>query len=500
MSENNIDPLDSSPQLLGGTKNLLPNNTFSIRRRNWHQNTQNSHDEISLQLASQFEQLNVNPQSDPGSAQNILIPNHSNSVHELPIQMRDTFGQHFITQSDPNVGFQSPLKANHSLHDLPVQMRKPNFEGFGQHTLAQNDPNNQGFHNSLNQAHPRHPNSSIPMQGEMPLPISTAYGQNMLEPQRHVSQQHVINPSHSLHPENEILEQKLDLHESDIERNARNKKEKHELDHEHHETIDEEYYDLDAIADIRFLISARHAGGIIGKGGCYINSIRDQAEVEFQIHEIIPNSPLRTGHVRGRVKQVVKSLLLMGDKVSELTRTHHRRASKSSDYVFQFGDYSLTLLIEHKNCGVIIGKRGQRITKNRNKSGAHIKISTHVLQNSTEKTVDIQGSRAEVESALTTLVIQIANDPKPYPTQRRYHDTTSNALKRSYQPYANRQPNTRPANTQNPVLPTGLFQQNMDPVKLNNVHGYYPNNNQISTHYFPQQFTNNPLGNRDIYN
>jgi len=187
----------------------------------------------------------------------------------------------------------------------------------------------------------------------------------------------------------------------------------------------------------------------------------------------------------------------MGDKISELTRTHHRRASKASDYVFQFGDYSLTLLIEHKNCGVIIGKKGTRITKNRVKSGAHIKISTHVLQNSTEKTVDIQGSREEVELALTTLVVQIANDPKPYPTQRRYHDTTSNTLKRNYQPYT-RQPNTRQPNTQSPVLST-LFPQNVDKVQLSHLHGYYTNSNQISTHFYPQQFTNNPLGNRGSY-
>ena len=46
------------------------------------------------------------------------------------------------------------------------------------------------------------------------------------------------------------------------------------------------YWD-DATLEIRFLISSRHAGGIIGKNGSYINKIRDRAEVDFHVH--VPN-------------------------------------------------------------------------------------------------------------------------------------------------------------------------------------------------------------------
>jgi len=71
---------------------------------------------------------------------------------------------------------------------------------------------------------------------------------------------------------------------------------------------------------------------------------------------------------------------------------------------------------------VVIGKRGARINCNRQRSGAHIKISTHTLENSSEKTVDVQGSRDAIENALETLIVQIANDPKPSSTQRKYLD------------------------------------------------------------------------------
>jgi len=200
----------------------------------------------------------------------------------------------------------------------------------------------------------------------------------------------------------------------------------------------EEFYNYDATLEIRFLISSRHAGGIIGKNGSYINKIRDRAEVDFHVHramsENIPvytdgssfrratqNSPVRTGSCRGRVRNVVQALLLMADKITELSRNHVRRPSTNGT-IFQYGDYQLTLLLEHKNCGVVIGKRGARINCNRQRSGAHIKISTHTLENSSEKTVDVQGSRENIENALETLIVQIANDPKPSSTQRKYLD------------------------------------------------------------------------------
>jgi len=205
----------------------------------------------------------------------------------------------------------------------------------------------------------------------------------------------------------------------------------------------EEYYNFDATLEIRFLISSRHAGGIIGKSGSYINKIRDRAEVDFHVHrnmsENIPaytdgsracqNSPVRTGSCRGRVRSVVQALLLMADKIHELSKNHVRRPSTKG--IFQYGDYQLTLLLEHKNCGVIIGKRGARINCNRQRSGAHIKISTHTLENSSEKTVDIQGSRQAIENALETLIVQIANDPKPSSTQRKYLDDSAQTKNRN---------------------------------------------------------------------
>jgi len=192
----------------------------------------------------------------------------------------------------------------------------------------------------------------------------------------------------------------------------------------------EEYYNYDATLEIRFLISSRHAGGIIGKSGSYINKIRDQAEVDFHVHRAIQNSPVRTGSCRGRVRNVVQALLLMADKINELSKNHVRRPSTNGT-IFQYGDYQLTLLLEHKNCGVIIGKRGARINCNRQRSGAHIKISTHTLENSSEKTVDVQGTRESIQLALETLVVQIANDPKPSSTQRKYLDDSIPTKQRS---------------------------------------------------------------------
>lgn len=201
----------------------------------------------------------------------------------------------------------------------------------------------------------------------------------------------------------------------------------------------EEYYNYDSQLEIRFLVSSRHAGGVIGKSGNYINKIRDQAEVDFHVHrsmsQNIPmytdgsravqlHSHVRTGCCRGRVRNVVKALILMAVKTHEMSKGQVRRRNANGT-VFQYGDYQLTLLLEHKNCGVIIGKRGARINCNRQRSGAHIKISTHALENSTEKTIDIQGTQESLENALETIIVQIANDPKPSVTQKKYLDDSS---------------------------------------------------------------------------
>lgn len=253
-------------------------------------------------------------------------------------------------------------------------------------------------------------------------------------------------------------------------------------------TVDEsDFYCYDNTLEVRFLISARHAGGIIGKNGSYINKIREQAEVEFHVHRNIQASPVRTGSCRGRVRNVLAALLLMADKINELStrgKAHVRRPS-SSGTVFQFGDYQLTLLLEHKNCGVVIGKRGKRINDNRTTSGAHIKISTHPLENSSEKTIDVQGTRENVSSALDKLLVQVANDPKPSSVQRKYLDDSISSNKRNhYSSFPNN-------NAQNPGRPPARPQASMFQVYPNMIphHNQYnnaPSNYVIHpTHHYP---------------
>jgi len=272
----------------------------------------------------------------------------------------------------------------------------------------------------------------------------------------------------------------------------------------------EEYYDYDVTVEVRYLISARHAGGIIGKGGSYINKIRDETDCEFHVHQAVPNSPLRTGSARGRVRDVVRALLLMADKITELQKAS-RRISRS-DFVFQYGDYNITLLLEHKNCGVIIGKCGARISCNRQRSGAHIKISTHVLESSSEKTIDIQGRREAVENALETLIVQIANDPKPNVTSKKYLDQSIKPHNKSYETKfenfgkTNRYPNARqgyfpyfPApnhdhhiqHNQRNTNQSHRNQQHQQPQQLsgpmNNLYGYWG-----PYHAYSQQNFSNP--------
>eukprot|EP01083_Nonionella_stella_P103101 294226_1 len=49
--------------------------------------------------------------------------------------------------------------------------------------------------------------------------------------------------------------------------------------------------------------------------------------------------------------------------------------------------FQITVLVEEKNIGCLIGKKGNAITEIRNNTNAN--ISSHLLRNSSEKTVDI---------------------------------------------------------------------------------------------------------------
>jgi len=163
--------------------------------------------------------------------------------------------------------------------------------------------------------------------------------------------------------------------------------------------------------DIRFLVLADLAGGVIGKGGKVITSFRQESGAGFVIHKEVTDSPVRTGTASGNVVAIVKALGLLSDKTRDLSRNESQNPQ-----------WYTTILLEQKNCGCVIGPKGAKITATRLETGATIQLSTHPLTGSTEKTIEVHGTRDQVAAATEIIVRQIATDPGKFPVVQKYLD------------------------------------------------------------------------------
>lgn len=157
--------------------------------------------------------------------------------------------------------------------------------------------------------------------------------------------------------------------------------------------------------EVRFLLHTHLAGAVIGKGGHYISHIRDETQIALQIHQSIPNVQVRVGVARGSVENLLKAFQLIGDKIVSQDREDK---------------FSITLLLEQKNCGCVIGQKGCKISATRRDTRAGIKVSNEPLGDSTEKSIEIYGGKEEVYPALKVIIDQIATDPKAHPTVRKF--------------------------------------------------------------------------------
>lgn len=148
---------------------------------------------------------------------------------------------------------------------------------------------------------------------------------------------------------------------------------------------------------LRILLDSKRVGGIIGRGGLFINHIRRTSGATLLIANPIPNSLFRVCTVEGTYHQTTEALKMIVDKMAEEScRTP---------------PYQITLLVEEKNIGCVIGKKGSAISDIRALTNANIYISSHVLRHSTEKTVDISGQQRDCHRAVHLLLEQLYKNP-----------------------------------------------------------------------------------------
>ncbi|RWS26557.1 heterogeneous nuclear ribonucleoprotein K-like isoform X2 [Leptotrombidium deliense] len=164
--------------------------------------------------------------------------------------------------------------------------------------------------------------------------------------------------------------------------------------------------------DIRFLISSKEAGAIIGKAGVNINHLRKH----YKSSVTVPDCPGPERHISCvnktcikfsfEVLSIVTSLETLKDILADIIGYIDDRPQKNSER-----EVELRLLIHTSHAGGIIGRGGQRIRELRDQTKAAIKVFTQCCPLSTERVCAVQGSAQVVVDAIKTILDIILTTP-----------------------------------------------------------------------------------------
>jgi len=163
---------------------------------------------------------------------------------------------------------------------------------------------------------------------------------------------------------------------------------------------------------VRVLVGTKSAGGLIGKGGAIIKKSRQDSGAWIDIADSIRGAVKRIVTVQGSIEKVLSALQFISDRLAERKRENRRAAlpgggeDPENNPSFEIKN-SLTLLVANGQVGCIIGKAGAQIRETRALSGANVKVSEKLLEQSTEKTVTIEGTSPQVHTAVSVICRQL---------------------------------------------------------------------------------------------
>jgi len=148
------------------------------------------------------------------------------------------------------------------------------------------------------------------------------------------------------------------------------------------------------------LKNQRAKGAIIGKQGNTIRKIRQECDVTFSITKIIGSNE-QTAFVRGDCDGITRALI---------------RAAELLQEAFEENVKSITLLVENRSMGALLGVRGQRVKEIRNRTRCKIYTSPQPIGSSSQNIVEISGQ--QFDEALTSVLEALSH--KTIPTRIPY--------------------------------------------------------------------------------
>lgn len=161
-----------------------------------------------------------------------------------------------------------------------------------------------------------------------------------------------------------------------------------------------------ATVTLRFLISSKEAGSIIGKKGDNIKKIREESGARINISDA--SCVERIVSVMGSMTQILKAFSMISTKFEEDQPSGGQNGSGS----VTAGQVTFRLIVPNANCGSLIGKGGSNIKELRESTGAIIQVANEMLPNSNERVVSLSGSTDSICPCIKRL-FEIATETKP---------------------------------------------------------------------------------------
>lgn len=166
--------------------------------------------------------------------------------------------------------------------------------------------------------------------------------------------------------------------------------------------------------ELRILIDNNQVGGIIGKGGVNVTSVREQSGVFLSILKA-DNVAERVMVLKGQYEQLIKAISLIAGLLIEADAKFNKETPNMEQ-----GETKLKLLVHKHAVGAVIGKGGAVIKETQTTTGARVQVSNDPLPQSTEKTVTISGNPMAIHEATMKVLQQLRENPlrpgtKSYP-------------------------------------------------------------------------------------
>lgn len=173
--------------------------------------------------------------------------------------------------------------------------------------------------------------------------------------------------------------------------------------------------------EVRVLVENPQVGAIIGKSGANVKRIREETGAGLSILKTEANAKQvkeRVMVLKGQTAQIAKALHLVAERMVESAA--ERKEKKDEKDIKDDKSITLRLLVHRYAVGAIIGKAGQVIKETQQETNTRVQVSNDPLPQSTEKTVSVSGSPANVYQAVSRLLVQL-RDNQPSKPQRVTH-------------------------------------------------------------------------------